>query len=176
MGQQFFLEVVRAILAAAIRMENAVLGRLTQVYGHFQRPDCQVFLHPVADCPTNDTPTEQINDDSQIKPALGGPYIADIACPFLVRRSGQEIPVQQIGGNAKVVLAIGGNLVATGANGPYPIDLHEPSHTTLAHIETRLFELHRHPGPTISTAAQGVLLADVRQHLQICAIALAGRA
>lgn len=63
--------------------------------------------------------------------------VADIARPFLIGRSGQEIPIQQVGGNAEMVLAIGGDLVAAGANGAYPIDLHQPSHTTLADIENR---------------------------------------
>jgi len=84
MGLQLLLEVLRAILAAAVRVKNAALGWLAQVYGHLQRPDRKVLLHPVADSPTNHAPAEQINDNCQIEPALGGPDIADIACPFLV--------------------------------------------------------------------------------------------
>ena len=179
---------------------------LAQVYGHFQRPDRQILLHPVADRPTNDAPAEQINDNRQMRrraalpgagrapsPTFGGPDIADIARPFLIGRGGQEIPIQQVGGPrpfwAEMVLAIGGDLVAAGANGlglgpfprkgrrlRYPIDLHQPSHTTLTDIETHLFELHGHAGAAVGAAAQGVLLADVRQHLQIGAVALAGGA
>ena len=76
---QLLLEVVRAILAAAVRMENTALGWLAQVYGHFQGADRKVLLHPVAYRPTDDAPAEQINDDRQIKPAFGGPDVADIA-------------------------------------------------------------------------------------------------
>lgn len=47
---QNLLLVVRTIKV------NASFGRLTQVYGHLQRPDRQVFLQPIADSPANDAP------------------------------------------------------------------------------------------------------------------------
>ncbi len=66
-GLQLFLIVVRAILAAAIRMEKAALGRLAQAHRHIQRPDRQVFLNPVADCPAHDATAMQIKDDCKIR-------------------------------------------------------------------------------------------------------------
>jgi hypothetical protein len=37
-------------------MMNAAFGRLPQCDGHFQRPDCQVALHPIADGLADHTP------------------------------------------------------------------------------------------------------------------------
>jgi hypothetical protein len=94
---QLLLEVARAILAAAIRMREATLEGVAQVYGHLERPDAEVFLHPVASRPTDPATTEQIDDDGQIEPAFGGPDVADIA-------------VQQVGSNAEGGMAIRRNL------------------------------------------------------------------
>lgn len=113
----------RLLEATGIRMENAAFGGIAQAHGHLQRPDCPGFLHPVADRPTNHSAAEQIDDEIQVKPALGGPDISDVASPFLVRQGGQKIAVQQVGGNAEVMLAVSGDLVPAGANGPYPIDV-----------------------------------------------------
>ena len=47
---------MRTILTAPVRMVDAALGRPAQGDGHFQRPDREVALHPVADhCPAVDT-------------------------------------------------------------------------------------------------------------------------
>jgi hypothetical protein len=59
-------------------MMNAVLGRLSQSYGHVQRPDRQISLHTITDSPADDTPRIKIEDDGKIEPALAGPNVRDI--------------------------------------------------------------------------------------------------
>ena len=90
---QFFLEIVRAILAATIRMENTTRRRIAQSHSHIERFDCKVLLHPVARGPANDASAEQIDDDSQVKPPLVCSDVANIACPFPVGSVGHEIAV-----------------------------------------------------------------------------------
>ena len=70
MGLQLLLIVIGAILAAAIRMGKATLGWLARAHSHIERPDRQVFLHPVADSPTHDAAAMQIKDDGQVEPAF----------------------------------------------------------------------------------------------------------
>lgn len=81
------------------------------MYRHLKCPDRQVFFHSVAHCPTDNSSTEQVNDDSQIAPAFGGLDVADVTRPFLVRRSGQKIAIQQVRRHSKAMLAVSGNLV-----------------------------------------------------------------
>ena len=50
---QDLLVIVRAVLAAAIRMMDAALGRSPQRNRHVQRPDREIALHPVAEGPSN---------------------------------------------------------------------------------------------------------------------------
>ena len=66
-------------------------------------------------CTGNYTTTADAN---LIACRVAGPMIPRIiGCgSTLVRRSGQKISTQQVGSNAKVMLAIGGDLVAAGAN------------------------------------------------------------
>ena len=91
--RQLFLEIVRAILAAMIRVENTARQRIAQSHSHIERFDCKVLLHPVARGPANDASAEQIDDNSQVKPPLVCPDVANIACPFPVGSVGHEIAV-----------------------------------------------------------------------------------
>jgi len=45
------LIIVGTVLAAAIRVKDAALWWRTERYRHFQCPDRQVSLHPIADSP-----------------------------------------------------------------------------------------------------------------------------
>ena len=69
MFSQDFLIVVRIVLAASIRMMNAALGWPAQGYRHVQGTDRQVFLHPVADGPTDHPARMQVEDDREIDPS-----------------------------------------------------------------------------------------------------------
>ena len=78
------LILVGTILRPAIRVVNAVLGRLSQCHGHVQCLDCQIPFHAITDSPADDAAGVQIKDDSQIEPALTGPDVADVSGPLLV--------------------------------------------------------------------------------------------
>ncbi|GAB6968144.1 hypothetical protein JCM25156A_21810 [Komagataeibacter kakiaceti JCM 25156] len=65
MDQQLFLEIMEAILAATIGMENAAGRRFTQPHRHIQGTDGQILFHPVAYGPPDHTTTEQIDNGSQ---------------------------------------------------------------------------------------------------------------
>jgi hypothetical protein len=110
------LIIVPAILASTIGVVIAAFRGLTQGDGHVQRLDRQVALHATADGPANDPARMQIQNGSQVQPTLAGPYIRDVARPFLVRRGCGEVPIQQIGSHRQGVIAVGGHLVFPGSD------------------------------------------------------------
>ena len=58
----------------------------------------------------------QVQDHSQIQPALTGPDVADVACPFLVWLIRCEVTIQQVRRNVELVVAIGRDLVFAGSH------------------------------------------------------------
>ena len=86
--------------------------RSTQGYSPFQGCQRQALLQPVADSPTNDTPREEIEDDREIQPALGGPDIADIDTPLPVGLFTGKVLTQKVGGDRTGVIAVRGFLEA----------------------------------------------------------------
>jgi len=174
-GLQLFLIVVRAILATAIRMEKAAFWRLAQAHRHIQRPDRQILLHPVADCPANDATAMEVENDGKVEPALRRPDIGDVACPFTVGRIGGKIAIQPVRRNTQSMVAIRGNLVFARADWLDPVDLHQAPDPALANIEPHLFQLHRHPWTTIAAEAEAVLLPDMRQHFHVRPLPLTDR-
>ena len=81
---------------------------------HVQRPDRKIAFHSIANCPTDNAPGVQIQDHSQIQPAFARPYLADIACPFLIRLFSREVPIQQVRRDVELVVAIRRDLVFAG--------------------------------------------------------------
>jgi hypothetical protein len=47
----------------------------------------QIALHAIANGPANHTTRIQIQDDGQIQPPFAGPYVGDVAGPFLNGRN-----------------------------------------------------------------------------------------
>ena len=52
---QYFLIIVRTILAATVGMMDAFFWRCPEGDSHLQGPDRKVTLHPITDRPANDT-------------------------------------------------------------------------------------------------------------------------
>ena len=48
----------------------------------------------------------QVQDHSQIQPALAGPDIADIARPFLIGLISGEVPIQQVRRDIELMIAV----------------------------------------------------------------------
>ena len=91
---------------------NKSWPRSAQGYSPFQGCQRQALLQPVADSPTNDTPREEIEDDREIQPALGGPDIADIDTPLPVGLFTGKVLTQKVGGDRTGVIAVRGFLEA----------------------------------------------------------------
>jgi len=77
-------------------MMNAPFGWLTQCDRHTKSADCQIPFHTITDGPTDDPPRIKIENDSEIQPALAGPEVGDVPCPFLVWTISREVLIQQV--------------------------------------------------------------------------------
>src|SRR3546814_10427891 len=97
-------------------MEKASLWRLAQAHRHIQRPDRQILLHPVTDCPAHDTPTMQVENDGKVEPALRRPDIGDVARPLTVGGGCGKIAVQPVCRDTQAMVAVRCNLVLARAD------------------------------------------------------------
>jgi hypothetical protein len=97
---------VRTVLAAAVAMENAAPWRGSERNGHFQRADRQIAFQAITDCLADHAPGVKVQDHRQIEPALAGPVIADVSCPFLIGLIGSEIALKQVWGDVERVIAV----------------------------------------------------------------------
>lgn len=105
MAAQDFLVIVGTVLAAPVGVVNAALWGPAQGNSHVQGADRQVFLHPVADGPTDHPAGMKVQDDSQIDPALPRPDIGDVTSPFLVGLARSEILLQEVWRDVECVVA-----------------------------------------------------------------------
>ena len=134
LGQTLLIHV-GTILRPAIRMVNAVLGRLPQSYSHVQRPDRQIPLHAVADSPADNAARVQIKDDSQIQPAFAGPNVAYVSGPFLIGDVSREVLIQQVGRDVERVVAVRRSLVFLGSDGLDAILTHQATHPPVPDVQ-----------------------------------------
>ncbi|KXV20130.1 hypothetical protein AD935_13850 [Gluconobacter japonicus] len=81
--------------------------------------------------------------------------------------------MSNIGCNTKGMAAVGCDFVTTDAHWADPIEFHQTPYTTFADIEPGLLEFHGHPRATIGGVARGKMLPDMRQCLQVDALAQA---
>ena len=79
------------------------------------------------------------------------PYVADIACPFLIRLFSREVPIQQVRRDVELVVAIRRDLVFAGPYDRYAVLTHQPAYTAVPDIQADLLQLFRHQWPTIAS-------------------------
>lgn len=101
-------------------MVNAALRGPAQGNRHVEGADRQVFLHPVADGPSDHPAGMQVQDDSQIDPAFARPDIGDVAGPFLVGLARSEILLQEIWRDVECVIAVSRRKSRSGASDTPP--------------------------------------------------------
>jgi hypothetical protein len=85
----------------------------------------------------------------------------DVAGPDLVRRVHGELPLDQVGCDRQVVVAVGGELEPATALGTDAVQLHELLYPLLAHLDTPGQQFP--PGPRPAVARLGVDGLDVHQ-------------
>ena len=104
---------MRTILRPAICVMDAAFRRRSERDGHVQRPDRKIAFHPVRDSPTDNPPCMQAEDYGEVQPSLTCPDMAEVTCPFLVRRISVEVPIRQVWRDVELVIAVGRDLMLT---------------------------------------------------------------
>jgi len=132
-GLAEFLPVIAAgILAAPIAVMDQALGRPAIGQRHVERSDDQGGLHGRIHGPADDLARVQIEDGGEVEPALVGADVGDVGHPLLVRRGRGEIAVDDVVGDRRVVVGIGGDEAHARRLGMEACLPHQPSHPLAA--------------------------------------------
>ena len=105
----------------------------------------------------------QIQYYSEIQPAFARPYVADIACPFLIRLFSREVPIQQVWRDVELVIAISRDLVFAGPYERYAVLTYQLPYTAVPDIQADLLQLFCYPRPTVAAKAETRLFLDMRK-------------
>ena len=95
------------ILAASVGVIKQTGRRLPAPEGHLQSFNTQRRPHMLINRPAHDLAGKQIDHDSDIKPALQRRYRRDIGRPHLIWLGHLKLPIQAIGRNGLIVIAVG---------------------------------------------------------------------
>lgn len=81
----------------------------------------------------------QVQDHSQIQPALTGPDVADVTGPFLVWLIRCEVTIQQVRRNVELVIAVDRDLMLTRTHHRDAVLTHQPANTAVPDVQADLF-------------------------------------
>ena len=101
------LIVVRRVLAAPVRMMYQTMARIPSSQSHLEGLDDQLASHPGRGGPTDDLAIVKIQEDCQVKPALVGRDIGNIADPGAIRGFDSKVLLQQVRRHRKIVFGVG---------------------------------------------------------------------
>jgi hypothetical protein len=91
------LELLTAVLAAAVGVMQQSIGLAASPDRHHQSVGDELGCHPGAHRPTNHTPGEQIDDGRDKEPAFRGPDIREVSDPFAVGSGGFKAAAENVG-------------------------------------------------------------------------------
>jgi hypothetical protein len=115
----------------------------------------------------------QINHHRQVQPALSGPDVGDVTGPFLVRSIGMEVPVQPVGRNVEVVIAVSGRFVFAGSDDAKAVHTHQTAHTPMPNRQANLLQFLSHSWSAVTAKAQVMLFADMGQQNHVVTLTFA---
>ncbi len=115
-------------MSSAIAVEYDFSGWSTTSDGHVQCVGDQLGSHVVGHGPSDDHPGVQIDDGGQVRPAVPGPYVSNIAAPFGVRLGRREVAADEVRCPNGAVSGDGGAFPRLRVAAFQTCDLHEPPH------------------------------------------------
>ena len=116
-------------------MHRDPVRRLSSPDSHQKSLERQVRRHAGLGGPTNDAAREQIDDDTQVQPALVGLDVSDVGDPDLIGRGCLELLFQPVLGHDR-------GLAAVAAGAASVADLPQRSRPTTLAGQTRFSEMH----------------------------------
>ena len=81
----------------------------------------------------------QAEDYGEVQPSLTCPDIAEVTCPFLVRRISVEVPIRQVWHDVELVIAVGRDLMLTRSHDRDAVLTHQPANTAVPDVQADLF-------------------------------------
>ena len=78
-------------------------------------------------------------DYGEVQPSLTCPDMAEVTCPFLVRRISVEVPIRQVWRDVELVIAVGRDLMLTCSHDRDAVLTHQPANTAVPDVQADLF-------------------------------------
>lgn len=147
---EVFAKVTTLVLAAAITVKDEARFRSTRVLGLNKGLGDLAGAQVVVEGPAHDTPGAQVDDDSQIKPALRGGNEGDVARPHSLRTGGKTGLEKEVGRGTISPAIAGLRNVCSGLNGPETSLCHEPAHPGGSAANGRFIEILPDPSVTVA--------------------------
>ncbi len=161
---QSILELAAAILAAPVAVEYQTRRRAPPPPRHGQRVLDQTGLHVRLQAPAHHLAAEQVDDRSQVQPALVGGDVGDVATPQVVGDLRVEAPLHQVWCHRQAVFAVSRHHKLALGSGSDAVLFHQLAHPVLAHPDAPGQQFLVHPWPAVFTLDLGMDGADVGQH------------
>jgi hypothetical protein len=138
--------------------------------GDRQRP-----FQPVTCGPAHDLPPVQIDDDSEVQPALDGPDVRDVSTPFLVRALGCKVLVEQIGRYGPGMLTVGGALEATSLTRDKAVLAHKAGYAMSPDLMAIVYQVTMHARAAIAAVRQCKRRADMGKIYHVLPLTVTSR-
>ena len=113
--------------------------------------------------PSHHLAAEQVNDRSQVQPALVGGDIGDVTRPNLIGGCRGEVALYQVRRNGQMVLAVRGDDKLALASGTDEVLLHQAAYPLFADPMSTRHQFLPHLGPAVFPFDFCMDGADVRQ-------------
>src|SRR5262245_50283607 len=165
-----------SILAAAIGVMDKARRGLLALNCHGQSRDGQFRPHVVTHGPAHNLPREKIKHDGKIEPAFGGCDISYVGEPHLIGAFGSKVLIEPVGGNRKIVMAVGGAYPEAPRHPcPYAVMPHETFNAATACLLPQVAQGHVDPWRTIAAAMGHMEAPDLGEQGAIGQLAQAFR-
>lgn len=151
------------VLTATVGMHNQARRGLAQCDGHAQGRTDEFSGHTGRHRPADHLARVQVQHSGQIQPAAPSADVGEISHLGLLRSSGLEAPIQDVGSHRQVMSAVGGVDELTPPAHLQAVLFHQPAHTVTANVKT--LSLERRTQPTAAVVAT----AGQEGNLQRCA-------
>jgi hypothetical protein len=150
-------------LAAAVAVEDDPLGDAASCAGgHAQRGGDEFGAHVVGHRVAQPAPRTEIEDRSQIQPALAGRDVGDVADPGDIGRPGVEAPPDEIRQRRGVFGRDRGPHPRRLVHAHDPVDAHQPLDPLVVHRPAPVSQLRSHARLAVGAVGLLVDLTDRR--------------
>ncbi len=135
---------------------------------HVQCCDHQLSSHLVADGPTHNVPTPDIQHDGQIDEACPGRHIRHVGNPELIRTVGDKRPLDQIRRLSLLFITSGRyHITATSADAPDAMTSHQTGHTLALNANLPVHQLRPNAGHPVGSVGSHVDRPDLLDYRRI---------